>query len=123
SGTQQYLGVSNFAGTNTIHSVIADNTRLDEETVIYDRRMGVWVTGRGTLVLTAANTYTSSTVIQGLRDFGGWEKLGFGTLKLDFSDPNAPTSNILYNGVAAGAFQSSGGTLLLQGKDGAANSQ
>jgi len=72
----------------------------------------------GTLTLNAANTFTGSTTINA----------SGGTLKLDFAASNAPTNDILYNGVAKGALSIGAGlslpsALIVQGKSGTTNSQ
>lgn len=79
---------------------------------------GLTKNGAGTLVLSAANTYTGPTGIEN------------GTLKLDFTAADAPVSNIipadsLFN-PGGGSFLTVGAfsqTLLIQGKDATANSQ
>ncbi|NDC63524.1 MAG: hypothetical protein EBZ59_05950, partial [Planctomycetia bacterium] len=65
-------------------------------------------TGRSTLRLTAANTYTGTTAVNG------------GTLWLDFSAAGAPSSHILST---SSALSVGGGTLLIAGRANTANSQ
>jgi fibronectin-binding autotransporter adhesin len=79
---------------------------------------GLTKNGAGTLVLSAANTYTGDTTLEN------------GTLKLDFSAAGAPVSNILTAGSlfspGGGSFSTPGAfsqTLIIQGKDGTANTQ
>ena len=67
--------------------------------------------GGGRLTLATANTYTGGTSIGG------------GTLALDFSQPGAPTTNILYDPVPPGSLTVGGGVLVIQGSPGTANSQ
>jgi fibronectin-binding autotransporter adhesin len=88
----------------TINTIIAGND-------------GVTKTGAGTLVLTAANTYTGGTTVR------------FGGLTLDFSAVGAPANNIiaaansltLGGGITAGG--AAGGILNLVGVNGGSNSQ
>jgi len=64
--------------------------------------------GVGTLTLTGANTYTGSTT------------LGGGTLLLDFSDADAPASNIISSG---DSLVMAGGLLSIKGKGSGRNTQ
>lgn len=78
--------------------------------------------GVGTLALQNANTYTGTTTLGRTGAFAG------GVTILDFTAVSAPTSNILYNGIAAGGLNLMGGNnsstvLQLNGKAATANSQ
>ena len=64
--------------------------------------------GNGTLVLGAANTYTDATSVNG------------GALLLDFTQSGVPTTNIVAN---TSTLSLGGGTLAIQGKASANNSQ
>ncbi|WP_050027151.1 autotransporter-associated beta strand repeat-containing protein [Verrucomicrobium sp. BvORR034] len=76
-----------------------------------------------TLTITGVNTYTGKTT------FGRSNSVAGGITILDFNGAGAPEDDILYNNVAsAGMLELIGGTygraaLVLQGKDGVANSQ
>ena len=62
---------------------------------------GILMGGTGTVTLTGANTYVGST------------EIASGTLKLDYSAPGAPTSNIINS---SSSLQGYGGTLLINGQ-------
>ena len=89
--------------------------------VVSGSNSGLTKVGLGTLTLTGSNSYTGITALQ------------YGTLKLDFSAPGAPVSNIInpnsllaagvytsYNNSAPAALSD---TLLIQGAANTANSQ
>ncbi len=87
-------------------------------------------TDGGNVTLTAANTYSGATslgVANGNNGANGGataalNNTGFGTLKLDFSAAGAPTSDILYNGVATpGNLNMNSARLLIQGAAGVNN--
>ena len=67
--------------------------------------------GAGTLTLTGSNTYSGVTAIAA------------GTLMLDFSQPGAPTVNIVNDIANSSSLALGGGTLAIQGNTGTANSQ
>jgi fibronectin-binding autotransporter adhesin len=62
--------------------------------------------GANTLTLTGSNSYTGNT------------NIATGVLKLDFSQPGAPTANIINNAADASALALEGGTLAIQGNAG-----
>ena len=77
--------------------------------------------GTGTTSLTMAGTGTQ--VLSGSNTFTGIVTLSSGILDLNFGASGAPASNILFNGVTPGTLTMGGGTLLLNGSTGTANSQ
>ena len=72
---------------------------------------GVAKAGSGTLVLCGSNTYTGNTTVSA------------GTLKLDFSQPDAPAANIINYTSDVSSLTLGVGTLALQGNPGTSNSQ
>ncbi len=67
--------------------------------------------GSGTLVLCGSDSYSGSTSIAA------------GVLKLDFSQPGAPSANIINNSADSSSLLVSGGTLAVQGTANVANAQ
>lgn len=104
-GQTAFFNTNGSANTITVSGVISGDGGLTKN-------------GAGTLVLGAANTYTGTTAIEN------------GTMKLDFSAASAPLSNIISpdslfapgggSATVVGAYSQ---TVIVQGKDGAANSQ
>ena len=87
-------GTVNISYTTTAHTLTVGNGNANGNFSGEITNLTNFVkTGLGTQVLSGANTYTGGTTVNG------------GTLALDFSQPGAPASNILYNGVTL-----SGGT-------------
>jgi fibronectin-binding autotransporter adhesin len=82
--------------------------------------------GGAALTLSGINTYTGSTTV-GLNPNGTNVTpqiyQGGGTLNLNFAAASAPTVNLLYNGIASGNLQISGGNVNMIGATGAANVQ
>lgn len=76
---------------------------------------GLIYKGRNTTTLTGANVFTGNTTLSTLGSTA--------TLKLDFSSPLAPASNILYNSISPGSLVAQGGTLQLLGADSKSNTQ
>ncbi len=72
---------------------------------------GLTKTGSGIQALSGCNTYSGTTTVNQ------------GALKLDFSAPGAPGSNIINNATNLSGLALGGGTLAIQGNLGATNSQ
>jgi autotransporter-associated beta strand protein len=112
--------ISISANTSTIFNTpggpLVGNSTLTIPGVIAGGGTGVFTkNGLGTLVLQGDNTFTAKSVL-----------INGGTLQLDFSAANSPTSNILaaaFPVTLGAATGGGGGTLAITGADGAANSQ
>src|SRR5205814_1644573 len=122
-GNNSFAGAITL-GSNTLRTFSAEaDTSLLLSGVIGSSR-GFIKLGAGTIILSGANNYgTSSTAaIAGTNVIDG-------VLRLDFSQPGAPLTDIINNGLAVtGTTGSSqlvlgGGTLEVKGNSGATNSQ
>jgi fibronectin-binding autotransporter adhesin len=98
SGSSAALGVDTTNGSFTYSGNITPSLALTK-------------LGANTLTLTGSNSYTGQTTVAG------------GVLNLDFSQPGAPTANIINNAADSSALALSGATLAIQGNPDAANSQ
>lgn len=113
------------AGTLTIVGATAiTNVITGTHALTFGGAGNITVTGRistssGTLIKEGPGELT----LQGSNVTTGAFTLNGGTLHLDFSAANAPASNILYNGVAAGALVQNAGVLKLTGKNATSVSQ
>ncbi|MDX2082227.1 MAG: autotransporter-associated beta strand repeat-containing protein [Terrimicrobiaceae bacterium] len=116
NGVNVTLGaVTSTSATNQVVFVLDGNTAGSAIRGVIDNGAGGGVSvskaGSGTWTLSAANTYLGATSVNN------------GTLRLDFNASGAPTSDILYNGVTAGSVSLGGGTLRMEGRNGAASTQ
>jgi fibronectin-binding autotransporter adhesin len=107
SGTTEIISAANSGVTSTFggNGDITIQGRLNAGTNVVNKDGGGTLTFAGTQVFTGAVTPTA------------------GTVHLDFSAATSPTTNILYNGVAAAALSLTNSTLKLTGKAGAENAQ
>ncbi|SKA88169.1 PEP-CTERM protein-sorting domain-containing protein [Prosthecobacter debontii] len=135
-----------IAGNNTItgsitqaspSKLVADSGSLTivgaaATTVVISGTHALTFGGAGNITVTGRISTSSGTTLkegsgeltlQGSNISTGAFTLNGGTLNLDFSPTTAPTSNILYNGVTAGAMTQNAGVLKLTGKSGASVSQ
>ncbi|MDZ4287738.1 MAG: autotransporter-associated beta strand repeat-containing protein [Prosthecobacter sp.] len=115
-------GTLTLAGATAISPVLTGNFAAT-----FSGSGNVLVTGRigsaSTSTLAFTKEGTGTLTLQGSNNNSGITTLNAGILHLDFSGANAPATNILYNGITAGAFAQAGGTLQVTGKGDATNSQ
>ena len=91
------------AGSTALQGVVSDGGGSGS--------LGLTKLGTGQLTLSAANTYTGSTIVNS------------GTLRLDFSATGAPASDIVNNASNSSGLTLGGGALSVVGKASASNSQ
>lgn len=128
TGTVTLLAPSRLtadAGTLTIAAANATTTVISGTHALTFAGAGnVTVSGR---IATSSGTIlkegTGELTLQGSNTSTGAFTLSGGTLHLDFSPATAPASNLLYNGVTAGALTQNAGVLKLTGRSGVAVAQ
>ncbi len=117
NSTLQALG--SFALSASRNIVINPSTTATFDTQGYTLTIGGSISGSGglakagtgTLILYGSNSYTGGTIVPS------------GTLKLDFSQAGAPTTNIINNLSDSSSLALGGGTLVIQGNANTIDSQ